>query len=330
MLSRPVLVSHRCGARVARRARAGTSRCSEGSPSGRTSAGDGALFFGDERVRGGRRRRRLQGVEMLPCVSQGAAPLGREVTITAAEGNIIHELAGRPALQTVQQIISELSPRERGLVAGGLLIGVVIDGGKPEYEQGDFLVRGVLGADTGRARSSSARSVAPGQVVRLHARDARSADEDLRQALKLRVEALAGERAGRRARVLVQRPRHRDVRHRRPRRRGDRARARRRAVGGVLCRRRDRPGRRPQLPARLHRDAGGVPAGFMSRLSGNVAALTGASGRARPRDRAGGGAAERRPLADRPPDRGARAARRRPRGSCDRLRPLASRGRRCG
>ena len=36
------------------------------------------------------------GVEMLPCVSQGAAPLGREVTITAAEGNVIHELAGRP------------------------------------------------------------------------------------------------------------------------------------------------------------------------------------------------------------------------------------------
>ncbi len=36
--------------------------------------------------------------------------------------------------------------------------------------------------------------VAPGQVVRLHARDARSADEDLHQALKLRVQALSGER----------------------------------------------------------------------------------------------------------------------------------------
>ena len=44
-------------------------------------------------------------------------------------------------------------------------------------------------------------------MVRLHARDARSADEDLRQALKLRVEALAGERPGRRARVHLQRSR---------------------------------------------------------------------------------------------------------------------------
>jgi len=165
-----------------------------GLASGRTAEGNGALFFGDRVYDSGAVGVTMQGVEMLPCVSQGAAPLGREVTITAAEGNIINELAGRPALQTVEQIISELAPRERGLVAGGLLIGVVIDGGKPEYKQGDFLVRGVLGADTETGALIVGTQVTPGQVVRLHARDARSADEDLREALKLRVEALAGER----------------------------------------------------------------------------------------------------------------------------------------
>ena len=134
----------------------------------------------------------LEGVEVLPCVSQGAAPLGRELTITAAEGNIIHELAGRPALQTVERIIAELSPRERGLVAGGLLIGIVIDSGKPEYEQGDFLVRGVLGADPDTGSLAVGAAVHSGQVIRLHARDARSADEDLRRALRLQIEAMAG------------------------------------------------------------------------------------------------------------------------------------------
>ncbi len=106
---------------------------------------------------------------------------------------MIHELAGRPALETVQKVISELSPRERGLVAGGLLIGVVIDGGKPEYEQGDFLVRGVLGGDPDSGALVIGAHVEPGQVVRLHARDARSAHEDLRQELQLRVRAMAGE-----------------------------------------------------------------------------------------------------------------------------------------
>jgi small ligand-binding sensory domain FIST len=108
---------------------------------------------------------------------------------------VIHELAGRPALETLKLIISELSPRERGLVAGGLLIGLVIDGGKPEYERGDFLVRGVLGADPESGSLVVGAQVASGQVVRLHARDARSADEDLHEALRLRVAALAGEPA---------------------------------------------------------------------------------------------------------------------------------------
>ncbi|MBV8999059.1 MAG: FIST C-terminal domain-containing protein, partial [Solirubrobacterales bacterium] len=164
-----------------------------GLASARGAVDDGALFPDDQVHDQGAVGVTLRGVEMLPCVSQGAAPLGREVTITAAEGNVIHELAGRPALETVQLIISELSARERGLVAGGLLIGVVIDGGKPDYEQGDFLVRGVLGADSDTGALVVGTQVAPGQVVRLHARDARSADDDLRQALKLRVAALAGE-----------------------------------------------------------------------------------------------------------------------------------------
>jgi small ligand-binding sensory domain FIST len=164
-----------------------------GIASARTAAGDAALFCGEDVCDSGAVGVSLSGVEMLPCVSQGAAPIGREVTITAAEGNVIHELAGRPALEMLQVIIAELSPRERGLVAGGLLIGVVIDGGKPEYEQGDFLVRGVLGADSESGSLVVGAPVEAGQVVRLHARDARSADEDLHQALRLRVRALAGE-----------------------------------------------------------------------------------------------------------------------------------------
>jgi small ligand-binding sensory domain FIST len=165
-----------------------------GLASARTATGDAALFLDDAVCDSGAVGVTLRGVEMLPCVSQGAAPMGREVTITAAEGNVIHELAGRPALETLQLIISELSPRERGLVAGGLLIGMVIDGGKPDYEQGDFLVRGVLGAEPESGALVVGAQVATGQVVRLHARDARSADEDLHESLKLRVQALAGER----------------------------------------------------------------------------------------------------------------------------------------
>ncbi|MBV9467244.1 MAG: FIST C-terminal domain-containing protein [Solirubrobacterales bacterium] len=167
-----------------------------GLSSARTPEGAGALFLGDRVYEEGAVGLFLDGIEMVPCVSQGAAPLGREVTITAAEGNVIRQLAGRPALETIERVIAELPARERALVAAGLLIGIVIDGGKPEYEQGDFLVRGVLGADRGSGALVVGTTVSEGQVLRLHARDARSADQDLRKALRLRAEAIGDPPAG--------------------------------------------------------------------------------------------------------------------------------------
>jgi small ligand-binding sensory domain FIST len=160
--------------------------------SARRQSDAAALFLDDQLPDRGAVGVVMRGIEMLPCVSQGAAPLGREVTITAAEGNIIHELAGRPALETVQEIIAGLDPRERALIGDSVLIGIVIDSGKPDYEPGDFLVRGVLGADRASGQIAVGTKVREGQVVRLHARDAQSADEDLRRALELRVAAMAG------------------------------------------------------------------------------------------------------------------------------------------
>jgi small ligand-binding sensory domain FIST len=154
--------------------------------------GGGTLFLGEEVFERGAVGVTLDRIEVLPCVSQGAAPFGPELTITAGEENLIHELAGRPALETVERVIGSLPPGERAQAAAGLLIGIVIDGGTPDYEQGDFLVRGVLGADPDTGVVAVGAPVHIGQVVRLHARNAGSADQDLRRALQLRVEALAG------------------------------------------------------------------------------------------------------------------------------------------
>jgi small ligand-binding sensory domain FIST len=163
-----------------------------GLASGRSAAGGGVLFLGDEVIAEGAVGVRFDGVEMLPCVSQGAAPIGPELTITSAEGNVISELAGQPALSRLREAIEALSDAERGLVDGGLLMGIVIDPNKPEYEHGDFLVRGLAGADPYSGRIVVGTDVRPGQVVRLHARDAASADRDLREALGIRMRALGG------------------------------------------------------------------------------------------------------------------------------------------
>jgi len=167
-----------------------------GLASARTAQDSGALFHGDEVCDGGAVGVRFEGVELLPCVSQGAVPVGPEMTVTACEGNVIHELAGRPALDRIRAVIEELDPREHTLIAGGLLVGMVVDGGRPDYEHGDFLVRQLLGADPVAGTLAIAAPVEEGQVLRLHARDAASADRDLEEQLRVRVAALGGAPAG--------------------------------------------------------------------------------------------------------------------------------------
>jgi small ligand-binding sensory domain FIST len=163
-----------------------------GLASGRVPGGTTALFVGDRVVDEGAVGVRLDGVEMLPCVSQGAAPIGPELTITSAKGHIIDELAGKPALDKLRDTIEELTEEDLALVQGGLLMGIVLETNKPEYVQGDFLVRGLVGADPQSGKVAVAAEVHPGQVVRLHARDAASADRDLREALSIRMRALGG------------------------------------------------------------------------------------------------------------------------------------------
>ena len=169
-----------------------------GVASARIDEHTAALFLGRDVVEGGAVGVRLDGVPLVPCVSQGAAPIGPELTITAAEGNLILELAGQPALDKLREVLTELPDDEQEVLqrSGGLLIGIVVHANKPEYVQGDFLVRGVIGADPAQGVVAVQAVVRPGQVIRLHARDAASADRDLRRALDERCGSLRGGAAG--------------------------------------------------------------------------------------------------------------------------------------
>jgi small ligand-binding sensory domain FIST len=125
----------------------------------------------------------VSGLPILAVVSQGCRPLGREAVITRCEGNVVYELAGRPAVERLREEIAALSFEERALAARGLLAGLVIDENRPQYDTGDFLMRGLLGADEATGALALGETVRVGQTVRFFVRDAASADADLRRAL---------------------------------------------------------------------------------------------------------------------------------------------------
>jgi small ligand-binding sensory domain FIST len=116
-------------------------------------------------------------------VSQGCRPLGSPMIVTRSEGNQLLELAGQSALARLEQVARQVGPDERALLAAGVHLGVVADEHRVAFERGDFLVRGVLGADRERGALVVGAQVEVGTTVQFHVRDAASADEDLRALL---------------------------------------------------------------------------------------------------------------------------------------------------
>lgn len=123
-------------------------------------------------------------------VSQGCRPVGPAMAVTKAEGNIIFGLAGANAYEKLEELVSALPEEERELAATGLHIGIAMDEYADQHEQGDFLIRSVVGADPELGALTIGDMVEVGQTVRFQVRDSGSADEDL-------VERLADFRAER-------------------------------------------------------------------------------------------------------------------------------------
>ena len=165
---------------------------------GGLAAGNGepdtqALFVDGEVVHEGAVGAVLRGVPVRTVVSQGCEPIGRDSVVTHAEGNVVFELAGEPALERLKGDLANLTEAQQASAArGGVLAGLVIDENRSDYRRGDYLMRGLMGVDEDTGALAIGEPVRVGQTLRFHVRDAVAADEDLRENLTA---ALDGERA---------------------------------------------------------------------------------------------------------------------------------------
>ena len=152
-----------------------------GMASGGERPGQHRLVLGTEALQSGAVGVALVGpVEVRTVVSQGCRPIGSPYAVTRGEGNVVEELGGQPAVERLRQLVSNLTPQEQVLVRGGLHVGQVIDEHKAEFGRGDFLIRGLVGADPETGAIAVGDAVELGQTLQFHVRDATAADEDLR------------------------------------------------------------------------------------------------------------------------------------------------------
>jgi small ligand-binding sensory domain FIST len=82
-------------------------------------------------------------IPVISGLTQGCTPLANKHTITRAEGNILAELDGRPALDVFKEDIGEVLAKDLSGVAGYIFAGLPVAGS----DTGDYLVRNLMGID---------------------------------------------------------------------------------------------------------------------------------------------------------------------------------------
>ncbi len=155
-----------------------------GLASGAKGPGEARLLM-DDHVRGAG----LVGVSLSgnirvdTLLSQGCKPIGRPLVVTKARGNLILQLAGRPALDVVQEIVGELTDGERSRLHNSLVLGRVVNEYKDRFGRSDFLIRNLVGVEASQRGIAVSDIIKVGATVQFHLRDAETASRDLEMLL---------------------------------------------------------------------------------------------------------------------------------------------------
>jgi len=119
-------------------------------------------------------------------MTQGCQALSEPLTITAADGNLVLELDGRPSVEALQRAISD--PRNPALrrMTPHLLAGI---GELGDDGRSDYVVRQLAIAEGDRPALAVAEPVRAGQTLRFTLRDAIAARDDMKAMLDEQADA---------------------------------------------------------------------------------------------------------------------------------------------
>ncbi len=155
-----------------------------GVASGAREAGGNALFLNREVHRAGLVGVALSGnVEVDTVVAQGCRPIGVPMFVTRAQGNLLWELDGRPAVEVLRELYARLPRADQDLARHSLFLGIVMSDTQHEYRQGDFLIRNLMGMDPERGILAVGALLRENSVVQFHLRDAATSAADIEQLL---------------------------------------------------------------------------------------------------------------------------------------------------
>lgn len=114
-------------------------------------------------------------------VAQGCQPIGQLLEINRAEGNVIYEVNGNPALDALQGALESLTSEELRQSGRVVFIGIAMDRENPAPRRGDFLVRNLVGYDQESGAIAVSEEVSEGQFVQFHLRNSFAAKKEIQE-----------------------------------------------------------------------------------------------------------------------------------------------------
>lgn len=158
-----------------------------GMASGGQGPGQNLLFEGTHLRAHGALAIILEGdVQVRSIVSQGTRPVGKPYVITAAKGQYLEKLGGRPALEVLMETLTDLEEPDRELFRAAPFVGLAVDASQERFERGDFLVRGLMGVQPDAQHLVVGSELRAGRTLQFLVRDAASAGDDLTELMASR------------------------------------------------------------------------------------------------------------------------------------------------
>jgi small ligand-binding sensory domain FIST len=150
-----------------------------GLASGGREPGSNGLYLDGDVYRSGVVGVALAGaIDVDILVAQGCRPIGAPMFVTRCHQNVVDQLDGQRPYDVLTDLYQTLPRRDQDLFRHSLFLGMVMRP-QQEYQQGDFLIRNVLGLDRDSGVLVVGSLVEPNSVVQFHLRDAQTSTEDL-------------------------------------------------------------------------------------------------------------------------------------------------------
>jgi small ligand-binding sensory domain FIST len=125
-------------------------------------------------------------------ITQGCQPISEAMVITKADGNLIYEINGRPAIEAFARLLKGPLAEDVRRALLVLFVGLPADRQENSVAPGKYLVRNIYGLDPDKGVLAVTDVVSEGEAMIFTMRDGQRAREDLGQMLRRQVQALEG------------------------------------------------------------------------------------------------------------------------------------------